>query len=426
MEKIGDSMYSLCRRLFPICRSITGDGVRETLRIMREVMPDIKVHEVPSGTKTFDWEIPKEWNIRDAWIKNSKGEKIVDFRESNLHVMGYSKPIHKEMTTEELKTHLYTQPDQPDAIPYVTSYYKDSCGFCVTQRQYDNLPEDIYTVHIDSDLRCGSLTYGDIVIPGESDDEIFVSAYICHPSMANDNISSLSVALYLAKWINGLEKRRYTYRFVFAPETIGAIAYLSLHLDRMKKHTVAGFTLSCTGDDRTFSYIASRDGNTLADRVLKNILHFYHPQYKAYEYLERGSDERQYDAPGIDLPVCGICRSKYWEFPEYHTSFDNMDFISPDGLYGTYRLLQKCVESLENNFKYKVQCHGEPQLGKRGLYPLVSRKGQYDELTSMMNFIAYSDGKHDLIDISDIIRAPVWELLPIIDKLVKAKLIKRG
>lgn len=423
-ELIGVSLYNLCVEMFPYCRSITGNGVRQTLTALQKVCPAIQIHEVPSGTKVFDWTIPKEWNIRDAWIKNPSGEKILDFKQSNLHVVGYSLPLDQEMSLEELRQIIYTQPDQPDAIPYVTSYYKERSGFCMAENQKRSLPEGIYHAYIDSELKEGSLTYGEILLPGETKQEILLSTYICHPSMANNELSGPSVTVHLAKWLSSLLRRRYSYRIIFIPETIGSITYLSRNLDIMKKNVVAGFNLSCLGDDRTFSYIASRYGNTLADRVAKNVLRFYYPEYKNYTFLARGSDERQYNAPGVDLPVCAICRSKYGEYPEYHTSKDDLGLISPSGLLGAYEVYQQCIEALENNYAYQVQCLCEPQLGKRGLYPTISQKGSYGEITAMSDFIAYADGTNDIIAISDIIGVPVRSLIPIVKKLSENGLIR--
>ena len=382
------------------------------------------VREVPSGTQVFDWSVPKEWNIRDAWIKDSKGNKILDFKDNNLHVVGYSLPVNKKVNLEELKTIIYTQPEQPDAIPYVTSYYKERYGFCMTQNQKNNLKEDNYHIFIDSELKDGSLTYGEIIIPGDSNKEVFLSTYVCHPSMANNELSGPAVAIYLAKWLKSLPIRRYTYRIIFIPETIGSITYLSQNLEHLKKRVIAGFNISCVGDNRTFSYAASRYGNTLADKLAKNVLRFYYPEYKEYSFLKRGSDERQYNAPGVDLPVCAICRSKYGEYPEYHTSKDNLDFISPEGLAGSFDVYKQCIIALENNYKYKVKVLCEPQLGKRGLYPTISQKGSSKVVKTMTDFIAYADGNNDLIDIGNIIDVPVEELVPIIKNLIDNDLIE--
>ena len=425
-SKVKEEMYELCERLFPICRSITGDGVRKTLQMLVEVYGnEINIHEVPTGTKVFDWTVPKEWNIKEAYIENSKGQRVIDFKNNNLHVVGYSLPVDKFVDLQELKSVVYTQPDQPDAIPYVTSYYKECYGFCMSQNQLDKLPEDTYHIVIDSELKEGSLTYGEIIIPGDTEEEVFLSTYICHPSMANNELSGPVVATFLAKWLNSLVKRRYTYRIIFIPETIGAITYLSKNLQYLKEHVIAGFNLSCVGDNRTFSYVESRYGKTLADKAAKNVLSFYYPDYKTYSFLKRGSDERQYNAPGVDLPVCAICRSKYGEYPEYHTSKDNLELISPEGLLGAYEVYQQCILALENNYSYKINVLCEPQLGKRGLYPTTSQKGTYDAVKVMIDFIAYADGSNDLIDISNIIGVPVNELLTVIEKLEKVDLLTR-
>lgn len=425
-SKVKEEMYELCERLFPICRSITGDGVRKTLQMLVEVYGnEINIHEVPTGTKVFDWTVPKEWNIKEAYIENSKGQRVIDFKNNNLHVVGYSLPVDKFVDLQELKSVVYTQPDQPDAVPYVTSYYKECYGFCMSQNQLDKLPEDTYHIVIDSELKEGSLTYGEIIIPGDTEEEVFLSTYICHPSMANNELSGPVVATFLAKWLNLLVKRRYTYRIIFIPETIGAITYLSKNLQYLKEHVIAGFNLSCVGDNRTFSYVESRYGDTLADKAAKNVLSFYYPDYKTYSFLKRGSDERQYNAPGVDLPVCAICRSKYGEYPEYHTSKDNLELISPEGLLGAYEVYQQCILSLENNYSYKINVLCEPQLGKRGLYPTTSQKGTYDAVKVMIDFIAYADGSNDLIDISNIIGVPVNELLTVIEKLEKVDLLTR-
>lgn len=417
-------MYDLCVKMFPYCRSITGNGVRQTIRDLKTILPEIKVYEVPSGTKAFDWTVPKEWNIHDAWIKNSRGEKILDFHDTNLHVVGYSLPVDKVVSLDELLPIIYTQPDQPDVIPYVTSYYKERYGFCMSQTQKDSLEEDQYHIYIDSELTDGNLTYGEFVLPGETDQEIFFSTYFCHPSMANNELSGPAVSVHLAKWLKSLPSRRYTYRFIYIPETIGSITYLSRNIEKLKEKVIAGFNLSCVGDNRTFSYVASRYGDTLADRVAKNVLRFYYPKYKEYSFLQRGSDERQYNAPGVDLPVCAICRSKYGEYPEYHTSKDDLALISPEGLQGAYEVYQQCIMALEYNHRYKINCLCEPQLGKRGLYPTVSQKGSYDGIKAMTDFIAYADGRNDLIEISDRINVSVEKLIPIVLKLEKAGLIE--
>lgn len=430
LNNIGREIYELAEKIFPICRSITGNGVRETLKLLQEYIgkDNLKfdIHEIPTGTQVFDWNVPKEWNIREAYIEKreeGKVRKIIDFKENNLHVLGYSIPVDKWLTLDELKKCVYTQKDQPDVIPYVTSYYKERYGFCMSENQLNSLTDGEYHIFIDSELFDGSLTYADLVIPGETEEEILLTSYICHPSMANNECSGPAVLSALIRYVSSLSNRRYTYRFVLNPETIGSITYLSKNYQLLKKHLVAGIVLSCVGDERAYSIIESRYADTLADKSLKSILHFK-PNYIEYSFLKRGSDERQYNAPGIELPVVGFCRSKYGEYPEYHTSADNMDLISPKGLQDSYETIVNWINSMEYNYKYKVTVLCEPQLGKRGLYPTISQKGSYDAVMAMTNFIAYADGKNDFFDISNIINIPTFELLQIIDKLKDHELIQ--
>lgn len=421
-EDCGQFMYRLLVELFPICRSITGEGVRETLRIIKSHIP-ITMVEVPSGTQVFDWVIPPEWNIRDGYILDEQGNKIVDFKKNNLHVMGYSAPINKKITLEELQEHLYSLESQPNAIPYITSYYKERWGFCLTHTLRKELKSGIYHAVIDSELKQGFLTYGEIIIPGQSQQEVFLSTYICHPSMANNELSGPVVTTALVKWLLS-ESRYYTYRIIFIPETIGAITYLSKNLSDMKKNIMAGFNVTCIGDERQFSFMSSRKGKTLADRVALNVLKFFCPDFKKYSFLERGSDERQYCSPGVDLPIVSVMRSKYGTYPEYHTSLDDLSLVTANGLEGGYSALKNCLELLEKNKLYQVTCLGEPQLGKRGLYPTVGTKNLETEVRKILDFLAYADGAHDLIEISNILQVPVWQLYDIVDKLKAAKLIR--
>ena len=423
MNDAGGNMYELAGKLFPICRSITGNGFRQSLEMIREIVPEIQVFEVPSGTAVYDWTVPKEWNIRGGWIKNMQGETIIDFNDCNLHVMGYLIPVHQTISREELSEHVYTQPEQPEWIPYVTSYYKERWGFCMSERQKQALTDAEYEVYIDSTLEDGFLTYGELVLPGETDDEIFFSTYLCHPSMANNELSGPCVQTELIKYLKSLSHRRYTYRFVFIPETIGSITYLSRNLEALQQHVKAGFVLSCVGDNRTYSMVSTKYEDTLADRVLNNVLKFHYPDYIRYSFMKRASDERQYGSAGVDLPVCAFCRSKYHEYPEYHTSADNMDLISPEGLSGAYEVMVKVINALENNYFYQMQCKCEPQLGKRGLYPTVSQKGTKGDARYMQDFIAYADGRNDLIGISNILDIPVDKLIPIKDQLMEHHLL---
>lgn len=420
-ETCGHAMYQLLVELFPICRSITGDGLRETLRILRRHVP-LAVYEIPSGTKVFDWAVPKEWNIKDAYVVDSTGARIVDFRESNLHVVGYSIPVDTTVSLEELQEHLYSREDQPGAIPYVTSYYEERWGFCLTHERRKSLASADYRVVIDSELKDGFLTYGELIIPGDTVREVLLSTYVCHPSMAHNELSGPVVTTWLAQWIAS-KPRRYTYRIVFVPETIGSLTYLSRHLDDMKRNVVAGFNVTCVGDERAYSYVPSRNGSTLADKVALKILGDQHPDFIRYSFLDRGSDERQYCSPGIDLPVVSIMRSKYGEYPEYHTSLDNLALVSPAGLQGGFIVLRDCLELLERNRVYKATCLGEPQLGRRGLYPTLSTKEPPRQVSAMMDLLAYADGAHDLIDISNTIGVSVRELYPLVDTLETAGLI---
>ena len=420
----GNEMYQLAKELFPINRSLTGDGVRQTLGILKRELPDLTLHEVPSGTKVFDWTVPQEWKVRQAYIEDEAGNRVVDYEQLNLHVMGYSEPVDRWVDLEELKQYIYVQQGQPEAVPYVTSYYTRRYGFCMSEKQRDSLKPGKYHMVIDSELFDGSLTYGELILPGKEEKEILISTYVCHPSMANNELSGPVLAAALAKTLSKQPDRRYTYRFIWIPETIGSITYLSQHLAHMKRYTIAGFVLSCVGDDRTYSYIPTRNGHTLADRVARNVLSFHYPTYHRYTFLDRGSDERQYNAPGVDLPVCVVCRSKYGEYPEYHTSLDDLTVISPEGLQGAYDVYMSMLNALEYNGFYRIKCLCEPQLGKRGLYPSVSKKGAYDAVKSMVNFIAYADGEKDLIDISNIIGVPISQLIPVITKLTEADLLE--
>lgn len=417
-------MYKLAERMFPICRSLTGNGFRESLLILTKGLENFQTYEIPTGTQVFDWTVPKEWNIRGGYIETLDGKRIIDFADTNLHVMGYSTPIDAVISREELLEHVYTQSDQPDWIPYVTSYYKERWGFCMSEKQKQALNEEKYHVLIDSELKEGSLTLGDIVIKGETDEEIMFTTYLCHPSIANNELSGPVVWRALIDYVMAMPKRKYTYRFVINPETIGSISYLCRNLEELKKNLIAGFVLSCVGDNRAYSYVESKYANTLADRILTNILHYHAPQYLTYPFLERGSDERQYNSSGVNLPVCGFCRSKYGEYPEYHTSADDMTLISPEGLLGAYEVCVKIINALEYNEHYMMKCCGEPQLGKRGLYPTISQKGSYDAVKILTDFIAYADGRNDLIEISNIIKTPIDMLIPIIDKLKENDLLK--
>lgn len=425
----GRRMYNFAAKIFPYTRSITGEGVRQTLSDLAEyIRPsgvELKISEVPSGTQVFDWTVPKEWRIKEAYIEDEDGDRIIDMKENNLHVLGYSIPVDEWVDLEELKQHIYVEDGQPDVIPYVTSYYKERYGFCMSKNLRDSLKPGRYHMYIDSELFDGVLNYAEAVIPGQTDDEILFSTYFCHPSMADNECSGPALAAELINTLAAADKLKFTYRFVFVPETIGSITYLSQddHVPYLKEHVKAGFVLSCVGDDLDYSMVESRYADTYADRVLHNVLK-YKDKYTIYEFHERGSDERQYNAPGVDLPVVCFCRSKFGEFPEYHTSADNMTFVSPEGFQGAYDAMTEVIEILEKNAYYKVKVLCEPQLGKRGLYSDISRKGSYDGIMVQRDVLSYADGRNDLIDLSERIGVPVSEIVDIVDRLVENDLLE--
>lgn len=424
-NSIGGEIYELCRTLFPICRSITGDGFRQSLEILRRELPALEIFGIPTGTKCFDWETPKEWNIRDAYIITPDGKKICDFKKSNLHAIGYCTPLDAVVSLEELQKHLYSLPEQPDAIPYITSYYKERWGFCIAHSEREKLKPGNYRVFVDSDLKDGFLNYGELLIPGSDSREIFISTYLCHPSMANNELSGPAVVTFIAKWLCQKADRRFSYRIVFIPETIGSIAYLSRNIVEMKKNIAAGFNVTCIGDERAYSYLASRDGNTLADRAVLHVLKNTHPDFVSYSFIDRNSDERQYCSPGIDLPLCSVMRTKYGCYPEYHTSLDDLNLITSEGLQGGYEVLRKAINCLELNETLKVSVQCEPQLGKRGLYPTISTKDSASQVKNIINLLAYADGTRDLLSIAELINVPLWEMEELILKLKKEDLLQK-
>jgi len=421
---IGHEIHNFARELWGINRSLTGEGVRETLDKIRNHLPNLVINSISSGTKVFDWTIPKEWHVNEAYIITPNGEKICDYSKNNLHLLGYSIPFQGKLNLNELKKYLFTLPEQPDAIPYITSYYKEEWGFCLSQNDFDSLKEGEYIIKIDSKLFDGELNYGELIIPGKSKKEVFLSTYICHPSMANNELSGITVTTFLAKWLNGLDKREFTYRIIFIPETIGSLAYLSKNHIEMKKKIITGFNISCVGDNRTFSYLPSRNGKTISDEVAKHVLNWIYPNFKSYTWLDRGSDERQYCSPGIDLPIASILRSKYGEYPEYHTSLDNLqDVVTPEGLMGGYLAIQKALEIIEKNKTYKLKVLGEPHMSKRKLYPTISTKKIDQEIKLMMDFISLCDGNNSVLKIANEINVPIWDLYNLIEKLKSNNLI---
>ena len=421
---IGYEIHNFARQLWKLNRSLTGEGVRETLLRIGNHLPDMVVHSVPSNTKVFDWTVPKEWHVREAYIVAPNGKKICDFSINNLHLVGYSIPFEGNLSLNELKKKLYTLPEQPDAIPYVTSYYEERWGFCLSQNEFDSLEDGDYKIKIDSELFKGKLNYGELIIPGKSEKEVFLSTYICHPSMANNELSGPTVVTYLANWLCNLKDREFTYRIIFVPETIGSITYLSINHIEMKKKIFAGFNVSCIGDNRAYSYLPSRDGKTISDDVAKHVLAWIDPNFIKYTWLDRGSDERQYCSPGIDLPIASILRTKWLEYPEYHTSLDNLeDVVTPKGLDGGYWAIRKSLELIERNKKFKVTVLGEPQMSKRDFYPTLSIKKINNNKNLMMDFITMCDGNTSVLDIANKLNIPAWDLYDIIDKLKSYNLI---
>ncbi len=397
---IGKEMYRLMTELYPICRSITGNGVRETLRIMKSHIP-LKIHEVPTGTQVFDWTVPKEWNIRDAFVRNSEGEKIIDFTKSNLHVLNYSIPVEKKVSLTELKKHLFTLPEHPEWIPYRTSYYSENWGFCMSHAQYLQLREDEYEVVIDSSLEPGSLTYGEYRIQGETDREILISAHICHPSLCNDNLSGAVLAVFLAKALSRT-RLKYSYRFLFIPGTIGSITWLSLNAQNVSK-IKHGLVAACDGDSGRFTYKKSRQGDAEIDRAVINVLRNSGGAYDVTDFIPFGYDERQYCSPGFNLPVGCLMRTPHGCYPEYHTSADDLELVRPDYLEESLSIYSDVLFVLENNARYLNQnpkC--EPQLGKRGLYQAIGgQQGGKSREIAMLWVLNLSDGNNTLLDISD-------------------------
>jgi aminopeptidase-like protein len=396
----GRSMHDLIRELYPICRSITGDGVRETLAIVGREIP-LDVTEVPSGTEVLDWRVPREWNIRDAWIKDRAGNRVVDFRECNLHVVSYSVPIHATMSRADLEPHLHSIPDHPDWVPYRTSYYNESWGFCVSENQRKSLLDDEYEVCIDSDLRDGHLTYGECVVPGTSGREVLISSHVCHPSLCNDNLAGIAIAAHLARQLQDVDLR-YTYRFVFAPGTIGAITWLARNPEAAARID-HGLVLTCVGDPGRFTYKRSRRGAAPIDRAAAYVLERLGPGNTLVDFHPYGYDERQYCSPGFNLGVGCLMRSHHGQFPEYHTSADDLDFVRPDALAGTLDACLRIMDVLEHDVRFRnLSPYGEPMLGRRGLYRSIGGEaGAKTNELALLWVLNQSDGEHSLLDIAE-------------------------
>ena len=398
---IGQDMYQLIFDLYPICRSITGNGLRQSFQILQQHIP-LKLNEVPSGTQVFDWTIPKEWNIRDAYVKNAKGEKVIDFKKSNLHVLNYSIPINRKMPLSELKEHIYTLPDKPDWIPYRTSYYKENWGFCASHHTLEQMEEGEYEVWIDSNLEPGSMTYGEFFLPGESEEEVLISTHCCHPSICNDNLSGMAISTYLAKLLSP-QKLHYSYRFLFIPGTIGSITWLCLNESRVPliQH---GLVVACVGDPGKMTYKKSRRGNAEIDRAAIHVLKHSSQEFEIVDFYPYGYDERQYCSPGFNLAVGSLTRTPHGRYPEYHTSADNLDLVQPQYLQDSLIKYLGIIEILEADKRYlntNPKC--EPQLGKRGLYSVFGGKKDDSQFElAMLWVLNMSDGVHSLLDIAEI------------------------
>jgi aminopeptidase-like protein len=423
INKKNITMIKWAKDLFPLCRSLTGEGTRKTLVYFKNLNKEFTFLKFKSGEKVFDWEIPLEWNIVDAYIQHESGKKFCEFKKNNLHVVGYSTPIKKLLKKKDLLKNIYVQNDQPDSIPYVTSYYKKRWGFCISKNELKNLPEGNYTAYINSSLKKGKLDLMHAKINGSSNKEIFFSSYVCHPSMANNELSGPvllnAIMLYLK---NKYKKRKYTYRFVLLPETIGSIAYLSKFKNSLKKNVLAGYNLSCVGDERNFSIIKSPNENTISDISLEAAL-IGKKNVKTYSYLERGSDERQYCSPLVNLPLSGFSRSK--EFPEYHTDKDNFSVVTEKGLNGSLEVFKNIIDCFETSVYPKTKIVCEPNLGKRNLYPTISQKGTHgSEIKNRLDIIALSNGKNSVFEISKTLNVNLQLVLEELITLKKNKIIK--
>ena len=422
MTSGGEALYELVRRLFPITRSITGDGVRQTLAEIGTLIP-LAVTEVPSGTRVLDWTVPREWSIREAYIEDEAGRRIVDMRDSNLHVVSYSTPVDATMTLGELRPHLHSLPERPDWIPYRTSYYAEAWGFCLSDRQLAGLRAGSYRVRIDSTLADGSLTYGECVLPGEGSDEVLISCHVCHPSLANDNLSGIAVATFLAAEL-AQAPHRYTYRFLFAPGTIGAITWLAQHEADVGsiRH---GLTFACLGDGGDITYKRTRSGDAEIDRAMAHVLAGRGQPSRVIDFAPYGYDERQFGSPGFNLPVGSLTRTPYGEYPEYHTSADDLSFVSADALADSLAAARDVVQLLERNRTYEnLSPKGEPQLGRRGLYPSLGGGDPARQQLAMLWVLNQSDGSHSLLDIAHRSGMAFTELADAAERLQASDLLR--
>jgi len=432
MSSFIKKIYKLGKNeLFPICRSITGNGVRKTLKIIKRHFSQLRIYKIPSGTKVFDWNIPAEWNVKDAYVIDKYNNKIINFKKNNLHLVGYSTPINKVLKKKKLFEHIHSLPKQQKAIPYVTSYYKKYWGFCINhlekklfEKKYKK--NDNFKIVIKSNLKKnGNLTYGEIVIPGKSKKEIFISTNVCHPSMANNELSGPMVAMCLIKYFQNYKNLEKTLRFVFVPETIGSLTYLSKNFKQLKKNVIGGYTLTCIGDEKQYSCMLTKYGNTASDFAILNAFKKLNIKYKKYSFLERGSDERQYNSPGIDLPIASIFKMKYGKYKEYHTSLDDFKLVTIKGITQGFKVSKTAIEILLKKIIPTNNFLGEPHMSKRDLYPKLGSKYKhtYSSSRKLMNFLQYADGKNDLLSISKLIKLKYSETVKIYNLLAKHNLI---
>lgn len=422
--KHGKKIHNFCAKIFFINRSITGPGVRQTLKELKNICTNLKLKSYPSNLKVFDWKIPLEWQIKDAFIISPNGKKLCEFKKNNLHVVGYSSPIKKVLSLNTLKKKLHSIKKLPNAIPYITTYYKKDWGFCITENEKKKLKSGKYKVVIDSKFIKGNLNFGEIILKGKSKKEIFLSTNICHPSLANNELSGPSVLIFLANWLSS-RKNKYTYRIVFLPETIGSIAYLFHKKEELKLNVIAGFNVVCVGDDRTYSYVPSRNGNSLSDKVALSVLKSKNLNFKKYKWSDRGSDERQYCSPNIDLPIASLCRSKYGEYKEYHNSLDDLKkVVTPKGLDESFKLLKETIIKIEKSVYPKATYPCEPMLSKRNLYATKFNQKLTIIQKNIREFLSYADGTNSIDDFTDLLQLKKKEILHIIDILKKNKLIK--
>ena len=421
----GRFLHALATELFPITRSITGDGVRQTLARIHCLLPQLRIREVPTGTPVLDWTVPNEWNVTDAFVEGPDGTRVINLQRNNVHLVSYSTPVDVTMSLSDLHSHLHIDSEHRSAIPYVTSYYNRNWGFCLTADELETFQDGHYRAVVDATLAPGSLTYAEIVLPGDSDAEVLISTYVCHPSLANNELSGPMVAVGLALWLTSLPRHRYTYRFVFAPETIGAITYIDANVDLLRSQVVAGINLTCIGDEGHFSYLASRMGNTPLDRIARRQL-AQRPNPVEYNYLDRGSDERHYAMPGVDVPMVSLMRTKYGEYPEYHTHLDDLTVVTPSGLQGGLNFARDCITELEASDYLRSTVLGEPQLGRRGLYHTMHARTVADDVLLRTHILAYADGKHSLADMAELFDVPLKVVQELAEELQQHDLLIAG